>query len=103
MRIGGESPRYEPVPIELPAPASLGRGPAGQGPSFASVLEGLGKTVDAGEALLARSAHGGFGGLDSAQLIALQMRVYQYSEAVDLMAKLVDRATTAVKTVISPH
>ena len=102
MRIGGESPRYEPVPLALDPPAARGF-PASQAPSFASVLKGLGKTVDAGEALLARSAHGGFGGLDNGQLIALQTRVYQYSEAVDLTAKLVDRATTAVRTVVSPH
>lgn len=85
------------------SPSRRPQGRAGPGPSFASVLKGLGKTVDAGEGLLARSAHGGFGGLDNGQLIALQTRVYQYSEAVDLLAKLVDRATTAVRTVISPH
>jgi type III secretion system YscI/HrpB-like protein len=35
------------------------------------------------------------------ELLALQAEVYRYSEAIDLAAKLVDRASTAVKTVIS--
>jgi hypothetical protein len=105
MRISGESPRYEPIALPLEGSPAAARpawtGPSG--PSFASVLKSVGKTIDAGEALLARSAHGGFSGLDSGQLIALQTRVYQYSEAVDLTAKLVDRATTAVRTIVSPH
>jgi hypothetical protein len=67
------------------------------------VLKGVGRTIDAGEARLSHAQRGGLGGLDNAQLIALQIQVYQYSEAVDLMAKLVDRATNAVKTVVSPH
>lgn len=103
MKIGGESPRYELVPVspDAPAPAT----PAGRasGPSFAAALKGVGKAVDRGEALIARAAHGDLGGLDSAQLIALQAGIYRYSEAVDLVAKLVDRASSAVKTVISPH
>lgn len=104
MKIGGEGPRYEPLPLSVaPAPASgaVAAGPAG--PSFASVLKGVGRAIDAGEARLSHAQHGGFGGLDNAQLIALQIQVYQYSEAVDLVAKLADRATNAVKTVVSPH
>jgi hypothetical protein len=38
--------------------------------------------------------------LGPAELLALQAGVYRYSEAVDLAAKLVDRASNAVKTVI---
>ena len=104
MRIGGESPRYElvPVPPEAESPASAAPGRASR-PSFASALKGIGGAVDRGEALIARAAHGHLGGLDSAQLIALQAGIYRYSEAVDLVAKLVDRASTAVKTVVSPH
>jgi hypothetical protein len=52
---------------------------------------------------MADASRGNLGGLDSAQLIALQAGIYRYSEAVDLLAKLVDRAATAVKTVVSPH
>jgi hypothetical protein len=104
MKIGGESPRYELVPV-LPeaAPPSAPGLAQPSGLTFASALKGVGGAVDRGEALIARAAHGSLGGLDSAQLIALQAGIYRYSEAVDLVAKLVDRASTAVKTVVSPH
>jgi hypothetical protein len=105
MRIGGESPRYELVPLQTP-PSLGGRGGEARAPaeaSFARALKGVGGAVDRGEALIAHAAHGNLGGLDSGQLIALQAGIYRYSEAVDLVAKLVDRASTAVKTVISPH
>jgi hypothetical protein len=104
MRIGGESQRYElvPVPPEQRPAANAASGGA-TGPSFASALQGMGGAVDRGEALMARATRGNLGGLDAAQLIALQAGIYRYSEAVDLVAKLVDRASTAVKTVVSPH
>jgi hypothetical protein len=107
MRIGGESPTYEIVPVD-PLLQSEGReakagGQVGRGPSFLQALKGIGGAVDGGEALIASAAHGNLGGLDSAQLIALQAGIYRYSEAVDLVAKLVDRASNAVKTVVSPH
>jgi hypothetical protein len=106
MRIGGESPGYELVPVEPPrggkfdAPADIAEN---AGVSFQNALRGLGGAVDQGEALIGRAARGGLGDLDSGQLIALQAGIYRYSEAVDLVAKLVDRASTAVKTVVSPH
>ncbi len=111
MRIGGESPRYEMVPVEpavsgasgsdgqVAAAAARGAGEA----AFLKALKGVGRAVDGGEALIAGASHGNLGSLDSAQLIALQAGIYRYSEAVDLVAKLVDRAATAVKTVVSPH
>ena len=103
MRIGGESPRYEFVPVP-PDPASAAAPvQAAPGPSFADALHGIGGAVDRGEALSARAARGSLGGLDSGELIALQAGIYRYSEAVDLVAKLVDRATSAVRTVVSPH
>lgn len=103
MRIGGESPRYELVPVAPEADAAPLAPSRSSGPSFSDALKGVGSAVDRGEALIARAAHGSLGGLDSAQLIALQAGIYRYSEAVDLVAKLVDRASNAVKTVISSH
>lgn len=104
MRIAGESPRYELVPVPPESEPAVSAAPvSASGPSFASALEGIGGAVDRGEALIARAAHGRLGGLDAAQLIALQAGIYRYSEAVDLVAKLVDRASTAVKTVVSSH
>lgn len=109
MRIGGESPRYEVIPLqtrpsggEQQTPKVLA-GPAAGEAAFLRALKGVGRAVDGGEALIASASQGNLGGLDSAQLIALQAGIYRYSEAVDLVAKLVDRASTAVKTVISPH
>lgn len=103
MRIGGESPTWELVPIEgsrAPSGGTLAKAPEA---TFSKALEGIGGAVDRGEALIARAAHGNLGGLDSGQLIALQAGIYRYSEAVDLVAKVVDRTSNAVKTVISPH
>jgi len=108
MRIGSDTPRYEFVPVkpdDAGSASALSATPAssGSGVSFAHALEGLGSTVDRGEALIARATRGSLGGLDSAELIALQAGIYRYSEAVDLVAKLVDRASSAVRTVVSPH
>jgi hypothetical protein len=107
MRIGGESPRYEMVPV-APSPAEVAggstkvSGAAAEG-AFLKALKGVGHAVDGGEALIRSASHGNLGGLDSVQLIALQAGIYRYSEAVDLVAKLVDRASNAVRTVVSPH
>lgn len=106
MRIGGESPSYELVPVPPEATAAGAHGPApssARGPTFAQALKGLGAAVDRGESLIASASRGNLGGLDSGQLIALQAGIYRYSEAVDLVAKLVDRASNAAKTLISPH
>lgn len=74
-----------------------------EGPSlFARMLHGLGREVDRGEALVRRATTGATAGreMGSMELLALQAGVYRYSEAVDLSAKLVDRATSGVKTVL---
>jgi hypothetical protein len=47
-----------------------------------------------------RAIEGGGKDLGPGELLALQAGVYRYSEAVDLSAKLVDRATSGVKTVL---
>ncbi len=103
MRITRESAGFEGVPTTT-RPPSVGAGPQVEGgASFIDALRGVGGAVDRGEALIARAVRGDLGGLDSAQLIALQAGIYRYSEAVDLVAKLVDRATNAIRTVVSPH
>jgi hypothetical protein len=69
---------------------------------FARILAGVGLEVQQGESVVrdaiaaARSGRG----FEPAELIALQAGVYRYSEAVDLAAKLVDRATSGLKTVV---
>jgi hypothetical protein len=67
---------------------------------FESVLHGIGQNIDAGERIVADAASG-YSSLGPAELIALQAGIYRYSEAIDLTAKLVDRATSAVRAVLS--
>ncbi len=67
---------------------------------FALLLRRLGREVDRGEALTRRAIEGGGKDLGTGELLALQAGVYRYSEAVDLSAKLVDRAANGVKTVL---
>ena len=103
MRIAGEAARYELVPIEPEPPSDGAPAAAAAGPSFADALHGIGSAVDRGQALIDRASRGNLGGLDAAELIALQAGIYRYSEAVDLVAKLVDRSANAVRTVVSPQ
>jgi hypothetical protein len=94
-------PPYTPEP-EVSPPAA-GQPSEHQGPSaFGKLLRGLGHELDRGEAIAERAIHGGAssGGMSPEALIALQAGIYRYSEAVDLVTKLVDRATQAVKTTL---
>jgi hypothetical protein len=70
------------------------------GPSpFARVLHGLGHAIGSGEATM-RSAMNAAHDLGPAELMALQAGVYRYSEAIDLASRLVDHATSDIKTVL---
>lgn len=85
-----------------PASAQAARPEPAAGPSpFARLLRGLGGEVARGEAV-ARGAERSeaTSSLDPGQLIALQAGMYRYSEAIDLAARLVDHATTGLKTVL---
>jgi hypothetical protein len=90
-------------PVPTGPPGSDGsRGAPAAGPSqFARLLHGLGSEVQRGETLVRGAVASASGGeLSAASLIALQAGVYRYSEVVDLAARLVDHATTALKTVV---
>ncbi len=81
--------------------AGAAQGLDGEGPSaFARILQGLGREVEHGEKVTRRAIEGGGKDLGPGELLALQAGVYRYSEAVDLSSKLVDRATSGVKTVL---
>ena len=68
---------------------------------FAQLVRGLGHEVQSSETLVHQAIASARGGeLGPAQLIALQAGVYRYSEAVDLASRLVDHATSALKTVV---
>lgn len=81
------------LPRSETPPASPARG------RFADVFQSLAARVDQGEGLVSRALRGG-GGLEPGQWIALQAGIYRYVEAVDLAGKLVDRAGTAIRTVL---
>jgi hypothetical protein len=102
--IDGVPARFPEAPIESPASDSRRGDPPPPerdlSPTpFERLLRGLGSTIERGERIVARAA-GGYAKLDAAELIALQAGIYRYSEAVDLVAKLVDRGTGAVRTVL---
>lgn len=80
-------------------PPTQAKDPEAMSP-FARVLHGLGREVDRGEHLVRKVTSAGGQDLGPAELLALQAGVYRYSEAVDLSAKLVDRASSGVKTVL---
>ena len=102
---GKELPDMVPIESLAASPPPVAPAPPASAPppssSFAALLAGLGREVHRGESLL-RSAMGAgsAGALDPADLLALQAGVYRYGQAVDLVSRLVDRATTAVKTVV---
>ncbi|HEV8548768.1 MAG TPA: hypothetical protein VGQ57_07070 [Polyangiaceae bacterium] len=74
---------------------------ASEAPSaFTRFARGLARAIDRGEAVVERAASHRFDGMDAGTLIALQAGIYRYGEAVDLAAKLVDRATSAARTVL---
>jgi hypothetical protein len=70
--------------------------------SFSDVLRALGQRVDKGERVVQHALHSDMGGLDARALIAVQAGIYHYTEAIELAGKLIDRATSAVKTVLQP-
>ncbi len=87
------TPLSSPQNPNAPAPTS----------GFADVLARLAKNVDRGEVTASNAVAKARSGADfsPAELLALQSGIYQYSEAIDLGAKLVDRACNGVKTVLS--
>lgn len=101
-------PTVERLPVPVPAapisPASTPSPPASVPPAgptpFASLLEKLGARIDRGERAIERATKADLGPLDAPALIAIQAGIYRYVEAVDLAAKLVDRASNAVRSVL---
>ena len=88
-------------PPSSPGPPARAVGPPSRSSSpFASLLSGLGREVHQGESLMRSALGAGRATLDPGDLLALQAGVYRYGQAVDLASRLIDRATTAVKTVL---
>jgi hypothetical protein len=64
------------------------------------VLEKLAQQVDRGERVVGHALRGNPYAGDERGMIALQAGVYRYVEALDLSAKLIDRAAGAVRTTL---
>src|SRR4051812_18178938 len=85
-----------------PAPHAERAEAASAAHPFVQLLRGVGQELDRGESL-AEKAIRGVGdpaSLSPQHLIALQAGIYRYSEALDLVTKLVDRGTQAVRTTL---
>lgn len=96
-----EWPETPAPPAVAPPPPESSEADAEPVPSgFEQLLRALSANIEEGEHIVAR-AKSGYTSFDAAELIALQAGIYRYSEAIDLSAKLVDRATSAVRTVLS--
>jgi hypothetical protein len=91
------------APHAAAVPNVVAPSPEGEKSPFARILQSIGHEATRGEAVMRNAIRATQAGRDlgPAELLALQAGVYRYSEVVDLAAKLVDRASTGVKTVIS--
>ncbi len=93
-------PLAPPTPApKAPAVLVESASPNEQPSAFHRLLHGIGREVARGEATVRGALHAG-GNMGAAELLALQAGVYRYSESVDLAAKLVDRASSGVRTVV---
>ncbi len=96
--ISAVSPRPS-EPAALPHAPAREASPSTQG-SFAEVLRRVGTEVDRGERVVHHALRANPFAGDAQGMIALQAGVYRYVEAVDLVTRLVDRATGAVRTTL---
>jgi hypothetical protein len=101
--VRGEAGAFERVsatPAASPkAGAGAGAAREGEGEGvFARAMRGLSREIDLGEARTAAASQ--LRNYDTGTLIALQVGIYRYTEAVDLASKIVDRASNAVRTVL---
>jgi len=68
--------------------------------SFKDILTGLGQRMDSGEASVQAAMHAAPKLGPTGELLMLQAGVYQYTETFEVAAKMVDKATNAVKTTL---
>lgn len=100
LRLSTEAPSSPALPARVSAPASATPPPSTEPSPFAKLVRSLGREVDRGEATVQRALAPGKSEMAPSDLLALQAGIYRYSEAVDLSAKLVDRATSGLRTVL---
>ncbi len=99
--VRAEQPSFEPTPsapVLRSVSVEVAAEPELESP-FSRALRGLGREIDVGERQVASASQ--LRSYDTGTLIALQAGIYRYTEAVDLASKIVDRASTAIHTVLS--
>jgi hypothetical protein len=98
VRTAGPLPGRNPLSAPKEA-APKAAEPEGASP-FGRVMQGLSRALVEGEGTMDKVRRAGQRDLGPGELLALQTEVYRYSEAVDLSAKMVDRVTSGIKTVL---
>ncbi len=96
--IRGELPTLEAAPSASIAARVTPVAPTRSEGPFVHALRGLAHQVDVGEVQAEAASH--LHSYDTGTLLALQVGIYRYTEAVDLASKIVDRASNALKTVL---
>jgi len=103
IRLSGEA--TPKITQQIPAQTKIAQAPAqktnAERSPFRKLIEGLGKEINAGESLMKKAIGAGGTSMEPGELLALQAGVYRYGEAVDLASKLIDRASTGVKTIVN--
>ena len=92
----GQSPSVEGSALDPPSRAER----TASSPEFERLVKGVSSALDRGEAFVQAADRAAYAPMDAGTLIALQAGIYRYTEAVELTAKIVDRATNAVRTVL---
>ena len=99
LGVRGETVVSEPRSTGTASPVAVEKGRAADAESgFTRAMRALAREIDVGETRTARASQ--LRSYDTSTLIALQVGIYRYTEAVDLASKIVDRATNAVRTVL---
>jgi len=84
------------------APGAPARAASSAPSPFAQLVRALAHEADRGEATVRGVlSAGAAGNLGPSELLALQAGIYRYGETVDLAAKLIDKAGTDLRTVLS--
>lgn len=91
-------PLIAPLPKAVSADRPSSSEPARR--SFKDLLTGLGERMDRGEASVQGALHVAPKLGPAGELLMLQAGVYQYTETFEVAAKMVDKATSAIKTTL---
>ncbi len=91
-------PAATPQPVTQP-PERVISAPTPSPSRFGEMLDDLGTDLDRGQQMMARVVRSG-AQMSAQQLLAVQAGIYRYSETLELAAKVVDKASNAVRTTL---